>query len=143
MRIRGLDKRDLFATAWVGLAVTLLALVRAGADVPGLRHERALAGALLVLGALACGTGARDDAVTSHGVTTPSVAALRVLGAVLLMVGIGAVASGVPAVTTALAAGTVAMWFGATVRHALLPPTTQAPQAHPDSATTRTKEMSS
>lgn len=139
VRFDRLGLGDLRATLFVAAATTLFGLVRAGTDIPGLRDERLLAATVLVLGGLACGAGARPDAFTDHGVTTPFVAALRMLGAMVLVTGIVAVISGVAAITYVLVTGVLAMWVGATLRHLVTPlptPATSAP-------TLRVKEMSS
>lgn len=138
VRFDRLGLRDLRATLFVATATTLFGLVRAGTDIPGLRHERPLAAAVLVLGMFACGAGARPDAFTDQGVATPFIAALRMLGAMVLVTGVVAVIAGVAAITFVLVTGELALWLGTTVRHLVTP--LPAPTTAP---TPRVKEMSS
>lgn len=112
-----LGLRDLRATLLAVAAATLLVLVRAGVDLPGMHHERLLAGSLFVLGMFACGAGTRPDAFAGHA--TPFVLGLRLLGAAALVAGIVAVVLSVAVMTDTFVGVFVALWLGTTVRHAL------------------------
>ena len=129
-----LGRRDLAATFWVAVAATLYLLVRSGVDVPGLHAERPLAGVMLVLGMLACGAGARQDAFT--GPATAGVVFLRMVGAAALVVGVLAVIVGTASMTDAFAALVLCIWVGATLRHLLTP----APPVV-ETTVARTKEL--
>ena len=129
-----LGLRDLRAMFWVATAATLLLLVRAGVDVPGMHHERLLAGSVFVLGMLACGSGARPDGFTGHAGTF--LATLRAIGAAALVVGVLAVVLATSLLTDVLVALMAALWLGATIRHALV---AQTPVI--DAESVRVKEL--
>lgn len=112
-----LGLRDVRATFWMAAMATLFVLIRAGVDVPGLHSERVLAGSVLLLGMLGCGAGTRPDAFA--GPATPAVLMLRLLGVATLLVGVVAVILGTTAFTNVFFGCVLALWIGATLRHAL------------------------
>lgn len=125
-------RRDALATFWVVVAVGFYVLTLTVA-VPGFASPRAVAALLLVLGSFACGAGAREDAFTDHGVTTPTVAALRVAGVAVLVVGLTALVTGSAALVAVLAGGIAVMWLAATARHVVnAPAPTDAAETAPD-----------
>lgn len=121
-------RRDVVATLWVAIALGFY-VVSLAVAVPGFGSPRAVAGLLLVLGSFACGAGADSTAMTSHGVTTPVVAALRVAGVVVLLLGVTAVVTGSSVLVAALAAGIGVMWLATTARHLF---GATAPQSAPE-----------
>ena len=99
-----------------------------------MHHERLLAGSVFVLGMLGCGSGTRPDAFT--GTATAFVVVLRLLGAAALVMGVLAVTLATSAVTNTFAALVIALWLGATIRHAL---TAETPAI--ETAPSRAKEL--
>ena len=133
-----LDLHDLRAALLVASATTLFGLVRTGVDIPGMHHERLLAGSIFLLGMFACGAGVRQDAFSEPRVTSRFVALLLLLGATALGVGALAVILAMKTLTDVLVVLVLGLWVGATLRHALtpVPPATSA-------AATRVKELTS
>jgi hypothetical protein len=121
MRIQRLHVNDLAAGLLVAGATAIYAAGAAGADLPGLGGVRARACAVFIIGMLACGTGARRDAF------------LVAIGVLTLVVGVTAIALASTEFLTALIAGIVVLWLGATVRHlvsplTIAPPSQEAPR---------------
>jgi peptidoglycan/LPS O-acetylase OafA/YrhL len=121
-----LDVTDLVAGLLVAGAVTIYAAGVAGADMGG---ARARASAVFLLGALACGVGARRDAFQGEGSGSRAIAALNAAGIVTLIVGITAIVLSSEGYLAALITGICALFLGATTRHLLTQPTPTAPQA--------------
>lgn len=114
MRIQRLNVTDLVAGLLVAGATTIYAAGAAGADLGGVR---ARASAVFLLGALACGVGARRDAFQGQAARGRFTAALSAVGVLTLIVGIAAIAVGSTEYLTALFIGVSALWAGATIRH--------------------------
>jgi peptidoglycan/LPS O-acetylase OafA/YrhL len=121
-----LDVTDLVAGLLVAGAITIYAAGVAGADLGG---TRARASAVFLLGALACGVGARRDAFQGEGASSRAVAALNAAGVVTLIVGITAIVLGSEGYLAALIAGIGALFLGATARHLLTSPPAAAPHS--------------
>jgi peptidoglycan/LPS O-acetylase OafA/YrhL len=117
-----LDVTDLVAGLFVAGAVTIYAAGVAGTDLGG---TRARASAVFLLGALACGVGARRDAFT-EGASSRAIAALSAAGVVTLIVGTTAIVLGSQGYLAALITGICALFLGATARHLLSSPTPSA-----------------
>jgi len=115
-----LDFTDLVAGLLVAGAVTIYAAGVAGADLGG---TRARASAVFLLGALACGVGARRDAFQGDAAGGRAIAALNALGIVTLIVGITAIVLGSVGYLAALITGVCVLFLGATARHLLTTPT--------------------
>ena len=115
-----LDVTDFVAGLLVAGAVTIYAAGAAGADLGG---ARARASAVFLLGALACGVGARRDAFQGEGASSRAIAALNAAGIVTLIVGITAIVLGSEGYLAALITGICALFLGATARHLLTTPT--------------------
>ena len=121
-----LDVTDFVAGLLVAGAVTIYTAGVAGADLGG---TRARASAIFLLGALACGVGARRDAFQGEGASSRAIAALNAAGVVTLIVGITAIVLGSEGYLAALITGIGALFLGATARHLLAKPTPTAPQS--------------
>lgn len=79
-----LDVSDFIAGLLVAGAVTIYAAGVAGSDLGG---TRARASAVFLLGALACGVGARRDAFEGEDAGSRAIAALNATGVVTLIIG--------------------------------------------------------
>jgi peptidoglycan/LPS O-acetylase OafA/YrhL len=109
-----LDVSDFIAGLLVAGAVTIYAAGVAGSDLGG---TRARASAVFLLGALACGVGARRDAFGGEDAGSRAIAALNATGVVTLIIGIVAIVQGTPAYLAGLVAGICVLFMGATARH--------------------------
>lgn len=118
MRLHRLAVTDLFAGMLVAGAMTVYIAGLYGADLGG---TRARASAVFLLGAFACGMGARRGAFEA-GAATRAVAALTAVGVVTLIVGVTAMVLGSESYLTALVVGIDVLWLGATTRHLLSAP---------------------
>jgi hypothetical protein len=118
-----LDVTDLVAGLLVAGALTIYAAGAAGADLGGARVR---ASAVFLLGALACGVGARRDAFQGEATSGRAVAALNAAGVLTLIVGITAIVLGSEGYLTALITGIGALFLGATARHLFTQPAADA-----------------
>jgi peptidoglycan/LPS O-acetylase OafA/YrhL len=121
MRFHRLDVADLVASLLVAGAITVYAAGEAGTNLPGLGGVRARACAVFLLGALACGAGARRDAFAGEAAGGRLTAALSAVGVLTLVVGVTAIVLANSEYLTALMVGIGVLWMGATVRHLTSP----------------------
>ncbi|HEY5180767.1 MAG TPA: hypothetical protein VIJ07_13535 [Dermatophilaceae bacterium] len=114
--------KDGLATVFVGAAVVLYVLSQGGTEVAGLSGPRALAVAIFGLGVGGCYT-AKSHMEEMYGVggrprpPLPYVVLTSVLGGVMLVAGIVALAGGSIAALATLTAAMIALWALATIHH--------------------------
>jgi hypothetical protein len=117
--------KDGLATIFVGVGAVLYLLWAGGTTVSGLSGPRALTVAIFGLGIGGCYT-AKSHMETVYGVGSRRrppllyVVLAAGLGAVTLIAGIVALASGGDAAMATLTAAMVALWALATIRHSML-----------------------
>ena len=112
-----LTRKDLAGTIVAALAVLVYA-----ANVEGwwyLGSNRWAAATMLVVGAIGCPVGAR---IVGEKLTSPAIVGLGVLGLTTLVVALVAIVTAAQWALLALAVLVVALWAGATLRHAVTPP---------------------
>jgi hypothetical protein len=112
-----LTRRDLAGTIVAALAVVLYA-----ANVQDwwyLGSNRWAAVTMLAVGAVGCPLGAR---IEGERLSSIPIVLLGLLGAVAAVIGVIAVATGAQSALLSLTLVIVALWAGATLRHALTPP---------------------
>lgn len=108
--------RDAVATVLTAGGVALYAAYIQGANLPMVSSPRAIAGAVLALGFVACNVGAP---VAFHpGAKRWSTAIGSVLGVAILVAGTAALITGSTATLAALVGATVVLWAFTTVHHA-------------------------
>jgi hypothetical protein len=123
--------KDGLATLFVGVAAMLYLLWAGGTTVSGLSGPRALTVAIFGLGVGGCYT-AKSHMETVYGVGSRPrpplyyVVLASVLGGVMLVAGIVALASGGDAALATLTGTMVALWALATVRHSMSRTTPEA-----------------
>ena len=112
-----LTRRDLAGTIVAALTVLVYA-----ANVQGwwyLGSNRSAAVTMLAIGAIGCPVGAR---IVGEKLTSPAIIGLGGLGLAALVVAVLAIATADQWALLALAVLVVALWAGATLRHAVTPP---------------------
>ena len=112
-----LTGRDLAGTAVAALVV--LVYVANVQDWWYLGSNRWAAVTMLAIGAIGCPVGAR---IVGEKLTSPPIVLLGLLGVAALVLAVVAVVTGAQWALLALAIVLVALWAGATLRHAVTPP---------------------
>ena len=112
-----LTRRDLAGTIVAALVVLVYA-----ANVQDwwyLGSNRSAAVTMLAVGVIGCPLGAR---IVGEKLTSPAIVGLGVLGFAAFVVAVLAIATAEQSALLALAVLVVALWAGATLRHAVTPP---------------------
>ena len=112
-----LTGRDLAGTAVAALVV--LVYVANVQDWWYLGSNRWAAVTMLAIGAIGCPVGAR---IVGEKLTSPAIVLLGLLGVAALVLAVLAIVTGAQWALLALAIAVVALWAGATLRHAVTPP---------------------
>ena len=112
-----LTGRDLAGTAVAALAV--LVYVANVQDWWHLGSNRWAAVTMLAIGAIGCPVGAR---IVGEKLTSPAIVLLGLLGVAALVFAVLAIVTGAQWALLGLAIVVVALWAGATLRHAVAPP---------------------
>ena len=112
-----LTGRDLAGTAVAALVV--LVYVANVQDWWYLGSNRWAAVTMLAIGAIGCPVGAR---IVGERLTSPAIVLLGLLGMAALVLAVLAIVTGAQWALLALALVVVALWAGATLRHAVTPP---------------------
>ncbi|MEU7864011.1 hypothetical protein [Nonomuraea sp. NPDC049141] len=115
--------KDALATVVAAANVAIYVAFTQGADVPVIDGVRGAAGAILLLGMVGgCGLSAAD--VYEH--KGPYMGVASTLGGIALLAGVIALITAAKPALAVLFYATIALWFIATVRHALTPRTMEA-----------------